>query len=78
MYRNHELTNIIIHPLNAFVMFALIFLYALIISAIIGAVILVLKLVLWAVLWVVLWIGFSIANLVERRKKAVRQRRQAV
>ncbi|EGN57430.1 hypothetical protein Premu_2035 [Hallella multisaccharivorax DSM 17128] len=56
-------------------MLALIFLYMLIIAVVLGTVVLVLKLIGYAVLSVVLWMIFSIANLFERKKKAVRQRR---
>ena len=52
-------------------MFALFFLYALIIAA----VVLVLKIVFWALMFPILWIGFSIANAIDRRKKVARQRR---
>ena len=52
-------------------MFALFFLYALIIVA----VVLVLKIVFWALMFPILWIGFSIANAIDRRKKVARQRR---
>jgi len=56
-------------------MFALFFLYALIIAVVIGAVVLVLKVLFWALMFPILWIGFSIANLVDRKKKVARQRR---
>ena len=56
-------------------MFALFFLYALIITVVIAAVVLVLKIVFWAMMFPILWIGFSIANLVDRKKKVARQRR---
>lgn len=52
-------------------MFALFFLYALIIAA----VVLVLKIVFWALMFPILWICFSIANAIDRRKKVARQRR---
>ena len=52
-------------------MFALFFLYALIIAA----VVVVLKIVFWALMFPILWIGFSIANAIDRRKKVARQRR---
>ncbi len=52
-------------------MFALFFLYALIIVA----VVLVLKIVFWALMFPILWIGFSIANAIDRRKKVARHRR---
>ena len=58
-------------PLNDVIMFALFFLYALIIAA----VVLVLKIVFWALMFPILWIGFSIANAIDRRKKVARQRR---
>ena len=56
-------------------MFALFFLYALIITVVICAVVLVLKVLFWALMFPILWIGFSIANAVERRKKVARQRK---
>ena len=56
-------------------MFALFFLYALIIAVVIGAVVLVLKVIFWALMFPILWIGFSIVNLVDRKKKVSRQRR---
>ena len=62
-------------PLNDVIMFALFFLYALIIAAVVAAVVLVLKIVFWALMFPILWIGFSIANAIDRRKKVARQRR---
>ena len=56
-------------------MFALFFLYALIITVVIAAVVLILKIVFWALIFPILWIGFSIANAIDRRKKEARQRR---
>ena len=56
-------------------MFALFFLYALIITAVVAAVVLVLKIVFWALMFPILWIGFSIANAIDRRKKEARQHR---
>jgi hypothetical protein len=56
-------------------MFALFFLYALIIAAVVAAVVLVLKIVFWALMFPILWICFSIANVIDRRKKEARQRR---
>ena len=75
MHSIKELNNIIIHPQKDVIMFALFFLYALIIAVVIGAVVLVLKVVFWALMFPILWIGFSIANLVDRKKKVARQRR---
>ena len=56
-------------------MFALFFLYALIITVVIAAVVLVLKIVFWALMFPILMIGFSIANTIDRRKKVARQRK---
>ena len=58
-------------------MFALFFLYVLIIAfaVVIGAVVLVLKVLFWALMFPILWISFSIANLIDRKKKMARQRR---
>lgn len=56
-------------------MLALIFLYMLIIVVVLGIIVLILKVIGYAVLSVVLWMIFSIANLFERKKKAVRQRK---
>ena len=55
-------------------MFALFFLYALIIAAVVAAVVLVLKIVFWALMLPMLWIGCSIADAIERRKKVARGR----
>ena len=57
-------------------MFALFFLYALIIAAVVAAVVLVLKIVFWALMFPILWIGFSIANALDRRKKKVARQRK--
>ena len=56
-------------------MFALFFLYALIIAVVIFVVVLVLKIIFWALMFPILWIGFSIANAIDRRKKVARQQR---
>lgn len=56
-------------------MFALFFLYALIIAVVIFVVVLVLKIIFWALMFPILWIGFSIANAIDRRKKVARLRR---
>ena len=75
MHSIKELNNIIIHPQKDVIMFALFFLYVLIIAAVVAAVVLVLKIVFWALMFPILWIGFSIANAIDRRKKVARQRR---
>ena len=52
-------------------MFALFFLYVLIIAV----AVFVLKLILWILLIPILWIYFSIADAIGRKKKVARQRK---
>ena len=66
-----ELNNIIIHPQKDVIMFALFFLYVLIIAV----AVFVLKLILWILLIPILWIYFSIADAIGRKKKVARQRK---
>ncbi|EGN56859.1 hypothetical protein PRBRB14_12810 [Hallella multisaccharivorax DSM 17128] len=52
-------------------MFALFFLYALIIAV----AVFVLKLILWILLIPILWTYFTIADAIDRKKKVARQRK---
>lgn len=65
------LNNIIIHPQKDVIMFALFFLYALIIAV----AVFVLKLILWILLIPILWTYFTIADAIDRKKKVARQRK---
>ena len=71
MHSIKELNNIIIHPQKDVIMFALFFLYVLIIAV----AVFVLKLILWILLIPILWTYFTIANAIDRKKKVARQRR---
>ena len=71
MHSIKELNNIIIHPQKDVIMFALFFLYALIIVV----VVFVLKLILWILLIPILWTYFTIADAIKRKKKVARQRK---
>ena len=66
-----ELNNIIIHPQKDVIMFALFFLYVLIIAV----AVFVLKLILWILLIPILWTYFTIADAIKRKKKVARQRK---
>ena len=66
-----ELNNIIIHPQKNVIMFALFFLYVLIIAV----AVFVLKLILWILLIPILWTYFTIADAIKRKKKVARQRK---
>ena len=69
MHSIKELNNIIIHPQKDVIMFALFFLYVLIIAV----AVFVLKLILWILLIPILWI--TIADAIGRKKKVARQRK---
>lgn len=71
MHSIKELNNIIIHPQKDVIMFALFFLYVLIIAV----AVFVLKLILWILLIPILWTYFTIANAIDRKKKVARQRK---
>lgn len=75
MYRIKELYNIIIHPQKDVIMFALLFLYALIIAVVVSVAVFVLKLILWILLIPILWTYFTIADAIDRKKKVARQRK---
>ena len=66
-----EFNNIIIHPQKDVIMFALFFLYVLIIAV----AVFVLKLILWILLIPILWTYFTIADAIKRKKKVARQRK---
>ena len=66
-----ELNNIIIHPQKDVIMFALFFLYVLILAV----AVFVLKLILWILLIPILWTYFTIADAIKRKKKVARQRK---
>ena len=69
MHSIKELNNIIIHPQKDVVMFALFFLYVLILAV----AVFVLKLILWVLLIPILWTYFTIADAIKRKKKVARQ-----
>lgn len=71
MHSIKELNNIIIHPQKDVIMFALFFLYVLILAV----AVFVLKLILWILLIPILWTYFTIANAIKRKKKVARQRK---
>ena len=71
MHSIKELNNIIIHPQKDVIMFALFFLYVLIIAV----AVFVLKLILWILLIPILWTYFTIADVIGRKKKVARQRK---
>ena len=71
MHSIKEFNNIIIHPQNDVIMFALFFLYVLIIAV----AVFVLKLILWILLIPILWTYFTIADAIKRKKKVARQRK---
>lgn len=71
MHSIKELNNIIIHPQKDVIMFALFFLYVLIIAV----AVFVFKLILWILLIPILWTYFTIANAIDRKKKVARQRK---
>ena len=71
MHSIKELNNIIIHPQTDVIMFALFFLYVLIIAV----AVFVLKLILWILLIPILWTYFTIADAIKRKKKVARQRK---
>lgn len=71
MHSIKELNNIIIHPQKDVIMFALFFLYVLIIAV----AVFVLKLILWILLIPILWTYFTIADAIDRKKKVARQRK---
>lgn len=71
MYRIKELYNIIIHPQKDVIMFALFFLYVLIIAV----AVFVLKFILWILLIPILWTYFTISDAINRKKKVARQRK---
>ena len=71
MHSIRELNNIIIHPQKDVIMFALFFLYVLIIAV----AVFVLKLILWILLIPILWTYFTIADAIKRKKKVARQRK---
>lgn len=71
MHSIKELNSIIIHPQKDVIMFALFFLYVLIIAV----AVFVLKLILWILLIPILWTYFTIANAIDRKKKVARQRK---
>ena len=66
MHSIKELNNIIIHPQKDVIMFALFFLYVLIIAV----AVFVLKLILWILLIPILWTYFTIADAIKRKKVA--------
>ena len=66
-----EFNNIIIHPQKDVIMFALFFLYVLIIAV----AVFVLKLILWILLIPILWTYFTISDAIGRKKKVARQRK---
>lgn len=63
-----ELNNIIIHPQKDVIMFALFFLYVLIIAA----AVFVLKLILWILLIPILLTYFTISDAINRKKKVAK------
>ena len=71
MHSIKELNNIIIHSQKDVIMFALFFLYVLIIAV----AVFVLKLILWILLIPILWTYFTIADAIKRKKKVARQRK---
>lgn len=71
MHSIKELNNIIIHPQKDVIMFALFFLYVLILAV----AVFVLKLILWVLLIPILWTYFTIADAIKRKKKVARQRK---
>lgn len=71
MHSIKELNNIIIHPQKDVIMFALFFLYVLIIAV----AVFVLKLILWILLIPILWTYFTISDAINRKKKVARQRK---
>lgn len=71
MHSIKELNNIIIHPQKDVIMFALFFLYVLIIAV----AVFVLKLILWILLIPILWTYFTISNAIKRKKNVARQRK---
>ncbi len=71
MHSIKELNNIIIHPQKDVIMFALFFLYVLILAV----AVFVLKLILWILLIPILWTYFTIADAIKRKKKVARQRK---
>ena len=71
MHSIKELNNIIIHPQKDVIMFALFFLYVLILAV----AVFVLKLILWILLIPILWTYFTIADAIKRKKKLARQRK---
>lgn len=71
MHSIKELNNIIIHPQKDVIMFALFFLYVLILAV----AVFVLKLILWILLIPILWTYFTIADAIDRKKKVARQRK---
>lgn len=71
MHKIKELNNIIIHPQKDVIMFALFFLYVLILAV----AVFVLKLILWILLIPILWTYFTIADAIKRKKKVARQRK---
>lgn len=78
MYKNKEITNIIIHPQTELIMFALIFLYGLIISVILGAVILVLKIIGFLLMSIVTALGFFLHWLGGKIYRSIFPRRERV
>lgn len=56
-------------------MFALFFLYALIIAVVVSVAVFVLKLILWILLIPIFWTYFTIADAIKRKKKVARQRK---
>ena len=71
MHSIKELNNIIIHPQKDVIMFALFFLYVLILAV----AVFVLKLILWILLIPILWTYFTISDAINRKKKVARQRK---
>ena len=71
MHSIKELNNIIILPQKDVIMFALFFLYVLILAV----AVFVLKLILWILLIPILWTYFTIADAIDRKKKVARQRK---
>lgn len=71
MHSIKEFNNIIIHPQKDVIMFALFFLYVLIIAV----AVFVLKLILWILLIPILWTYFTISDAINRKKKVARQRK---
>ena len=71
MHSIKELNNIISHPQKDVIMFALFFLYVLIIAV----AVFVLKLILWILLIPILWTYFTISDAINRKKKVARQRK---